>query len=320
MKPVSLHDPQLAKTLVLDELFDLSLYKALRQVTQPDVHPTLDELITVETTHLAFWKHFFGLTIEELNLGRRLKLSLIMFVCKLFGSTAVHLVLEAIEVHGVRKYLALWRDYQGQPLGEALRGILMDEFKHEDVLVTALTDRKINAEKIRNIFLGLNDGLVEILGAVSGFFGAFGEATMVLIAASTTAVAGALSMAAGAFLALNSEKEVKTTEIAKKIFLGEASEVVPMEESPIGSALVVGTAYIAGAIVPVLPVIFGATSALFSVLTAGLMVIIVSTILSFLSGMDVTRRIVLNLALITIAVSVTYGIGVFAKHLWGIAL
>jgi len=280
----------------------------------------LDELITVETTHLAFWKHFFGLTIEELNLGRRLKLSLIMFVCKLFGSTAVHLVLEAIEVHGVRKYLALWREYQGQPLGEALRGILMDEFKHEDVLVTALTDRKINAEKIRNIFLGLNDGLVEILGAVSGFFGAFGEATMVLIAASTTAVAGALSMAAGAFLALNSEKEVKTTEIAKKIFLGEASEVIPMEESPIGSALVVGTAYIAGAIVPVLPVIFGATSALFSVLTAGLMVIVVSTILSFLSGMDVTRRIFLNLALITIAVSVTYGIGVFAKHLWGIAL
>ena len=320
MKPVSLHDPQLAKTLVLDELFDLSLYKALRQVTQPDVHHTLDELITVETTHLAFWKHFFGLTIEELNLGRRLKLSLIMFVCKLFGSTAVHLVLEAIEVHGVRKYLALWREYQGQPLGEALRGILMDEFKHEDVLVTALTDRKINAEKIRNIFLGLNDGLVEILGAVSGFFGAFGEATMVLIAASTTAVAGALSMAAGAFLALNSEKEVKTTEIAKKIFLGEASEVIPMEESPIGSALVVGTAYIAGAIVPVLPVIFGATSALFSVLTAGLMVIVVSTILSFLSGMDVTRRIFLNLALITIAVSVTYGIGVFAKHLWGIAL
>jgi VIT1/CCC1 family predicted Fe2+/Mn2+ transporter len=320
MKPVSVHDPQLAKTLVLDELFDLSLYKALRQVTQPDVHHTLDELITVETTHLAFWKHFFGLTIEELNLGRRLKLSLLMFVCKLFGSTAVHLVLEAIEVHGVRKYLALWREYQGQPLGEALRGILMDEFKHEDVLVTALTDRKINAEKIRNIFLGLNDGLVEILGAVSGFFGAFGEATMVLIAASTTAVAGALSMAAGAFLALNSEKEVKTTEIAKIIFLGEASEVIPMEESPIGSALVVGTAYIAGAIVPVLPVIFGATSALFSVLTAGLMVIVVSTILSFLSGMDVTRRIFLNLALITIAVSVTYGIGVFAKHLWGIAL
>jgi vacuolar iron transporter family protein len=320
MKPASLHDPQLASTLVLDELFDLSLYNALRQVTHSDVHHTLDELIAVETAHLAFWKRFFDLPMEKLNVGRRLKLSLLISVCKVFGSTAVHLVLEAIEVHGIRKYLALWREYQGQPLGEALQGILMDEFKHEDVLVTALTERKINAEKIRNIFLGLNDGLVEILGAVSGFFGAFGEATMVLIAASTTAVAGALSMGAGAFLALNSEKEVKTTDIAKKIFLGEASEVVPMEESPIGSAVVVGSAYIAGAIIPVLPVVFGATNALFSVLTAGLMVILVSTVLSFLSGMDVTRRILLNMAIITIAVSVTYGIGVFAKRLWGIAL
>lgn len=320
MQPAALHDRKLADTLILDELFDLSLYKALRQVTHPDVHHTLDELIAVETGHLAFWQKFFDLHLDQLNPGRRIKLGLLILICKLFGSTAVHLVLEAIEVHGIRKYLALWREYQGQPLGEALQGILMDEFKHEDVLVTALTERKINAEKIRNIFLGLNDGLVEILGAVSGFFGAFGEATMVLIAASTTAVAGALSMAAGAFLALNSEKEVKTTEIAKKIFLGEASEVVPMEESPIGSAIVVGSAYIAGAIIPVLPVVFGATNAMFSVLTAGLMVILVSTVLSFLSGMDVIRRILLNLAIIAIAVSVTYGIGVFAKGLWGIAL
>ncbi len=218
----SLSDPLLARTLVLDELFDLSLYKALRNVTDPEVHPTLDELVAVEIGHLAFWRNFFNLTLDELNPARRLKLSLLMLICKVFGSTAVHLVLEAIEVHGIRKYLALWREYQGQPLGEALHGILMDEFKHEDVLVTALTERKINAEKIRNIFLGLNDGLVEILGAVSGFFGAFGEATTVLVAASTTAVAGALSMAAGTFLALNSEKEVKSTEIAKKIFLGEA--------------------------------------------------------------------------------------------------
>ena len=196
----------------------------------------------------------------------------------------------------------------------------MDEFKHEDVLVTALTERKINAEKIRNIFLGLNDGLVEILGAVSGFFGAFGSATMVLIAASTTAVAGALSMAAGAFLALNSEKEVKSTEAAKKIFLGEESESNPMEEQPLASAVVVGAAYMTGAVVPVLPVLIGATDAMFSVLTAGLMVIVVSTILSFLSGMDVKRRIVLNLVIIAVAVGVSYGIGIVAKHLWGLSV
>lgn len=316
----TIHDPRLARTLVLDELFDLSLYKALREVTQPDVHETLDELIKVETSHLAFWQKFFNLHLDCLDVGRRIKLSIMMLVCRILGSTAVHLVLEAIEVHGVRKYLAIWREYQGKPLGEALRGILMDEFKHEDVLVTALTQRKINAEKIRNIFLGLNDGLVEILGAVSGFFGAFGNATMVLIAASTTAVAGALSMGAGAFLALNSEKEVKSTEVAKKIFLGEESESSPMEEQPLSSALVVGSAYLIGAVVPVLPVLIGAKDAVLSVFTAGLMVVLVSTILSFLSGMDIKRRILLNLVIITIAVSVSYGIGIVAKNFWGIAV
>ncbi len=314
------HDPRLARQLVLDELFDLLLYKELRAVTQPDVHETLDELIKVETRHVAFWQKFFNLKLNELNFGRRIKLSFMMLVCRIFGSTAVHLVLEAIEVHGVRNYLALWRKYQGRPLGEALRGILMDELKHEDVLVTELTKRKINPERIRNIFLGLNDGLVEILGAVSGFFGAFGSATTVLIAASTTAVAGALSMAAGSFLALSSEKEVTTTELAKKLFLGEESEMSPMEESPMGSALVVGTAYIIGALVPVLPVLVGAQDALFSILTAGLMVILVSTVLSFLSGMDVKRRILLNLAILTVAVSVSYAIGLAAKQFWGIAV
>lgn len=320
MQADSAYDPRLARDLILDELFDLSLYKALRGVTQPDVHDTLDELIKVETAHLAFWQRFFNLKLEQLDLGRRIKLSVMMVVCRLFGSTAVHLVLEAIEVHGVRKYLAVWRAYQGKPLAEALRGILMDEFKHEDVLVTALTQRKINPEKIRNIFLGLNDGLVEILGAVSGFFGAFGSTTMVLIAASTTAVAGALSMGAGAFLALNSEKEVKSTEVAKKVFLGEESEFTPMEEQPLSSALVVGSAYLLGAIVPVFPVLIGATDALFSILTAGLMVVLVSTILSFLSGMDIKRRIVLNLVIITVAVSISYGIGIVAKNYWGVAL
>lgn len=315
------NDSTLARLLILDELFDLSLYKALRAIsTDAEARNTLDELVLIETRHLAFWQKFFDLRLDRLNLGRRLKLWCFIWLCRLFGSTAVHLVLEAIEVYGVRKYLALWDSYQDKPLGEALKGILQDEFKHEDVLVTKLTERKINPEKIRNIFLGLNDGLVEILGAVSGFFGAFGDAVTVLIAASTTAVAGALSMGAGAFLALNSEKEVRAMESAKKRFLGEETGSAEMQEQPLRSAVFVGGAYVIGALVPVLPVLFGAKDALVSVLTAGTMVILVSSILAFLSGMEMKRRILLNLVIITVAVSVSYAIGVVAKQIWGIAV
>ena len=208
------YDSTLARLLILDELFDLSLYKALREIsTDADARNTLDELVLIETRHVAFCQKFFDLKLGRLNLGRQQKLWCFTQLCRLFGSTAVHLLLEVIKVYGVRKCLALWNAYKDQPLGEVLKGILQDEFKHEDTLVT---ERKINPEKIRNIFLALNDGLVEILGAVSGFFGAFGDAVIVLIAASTDAVAGALSIGAGAFLALNSEKEVRTMESAKK--------------------------------------------------------------------------------------------------------
>ena len=314
------HDPRLARTLILDELFDLSLYKALRGITDRESQKVLDELIVVETQHLGFWQKFFDSKLTTLDPGRRLKLWFFVLVCRVFGSTAVHLALEAIEVHGVRKYLSLWKVYKDGPLGGALKGILLDEFKHEDVLVTQLTERKINPEKIRNIFLGLNDGLVEILGAVSGFFGAFGDAVTVLIAASTTAVAGSLSMAAGAYAALSSEKEVKVTQFDKKQFLGEETGSSQMEEQPFSSAVVVGCSYFAGAMVPVLPVLLGATNALFSLLAAGSMVILVSTLLAFLSGMDIKRRILLNLVIITVAVSVTYAIGMAAKNLWGISV
>lgn len=315
------HDPTLARTLILDELFDLSLYRALRGIsTDPGSQQVLDELIAVETQHLAFWQKFFESHLSTLDLGRRLKLQLMVLACRLFGTTAIHLVLEAIEVHGVRKYLSLWNRYKDQPLGNALKGILMDEFKHEDVLVSQLTERKINPEKIRNIFLGLNDGLVEILGAVSGFFGAFGDAVLVLMAAFTTAVAGSISMAAGAYAALNSEKEVKTTDLDKRRFLGEEAGGADAGESPLRAAAVVGASYFAGAMVPVLPVLLGAKTAVLSLVTAGGIVVVVSTLLAFLSGMNVKRRITLNLVIITIAVGVTYGIGLLAKHLWGISV
>src|SRR5438093_13387419 len=128
----------------------------------------------------------------------------------------MHLVLEAIEVYGVRKYLRVWSAYGHGPLGAAVRNILEDEFKHEDAVVTGDAERKLNPARVRDIFLGLNDGLVEILGAVSGFFAAFGNSLAVLAAGLTVAVAGALSMAAGAWVATSSEAEGRATETGRR--------------------------------------------------------------------------------------------------------
>ena len=312
-------DAKLARRLVLDELFDLSLYRALRDVAPGDLRRVLDELIPVETRHHAFWQSFFGLELGRLDLGRRLKLALILAVCRLFGAPAIHLILESIEVHGVRKYLAIWHRYGAGPLGGAVREVLRDEFEHEDAVVTGDAERRINPERIRGIFLGLNDGLVEILGAVSGFFAAFGASVTVLVAGLTVAVAGALSMAAGAYAGASSASEVRATEEGRRRFLGER----PAEdagESPLTAAMVVGVSYFAGALVPVLPVLAGARTALPSLLTAGTVIVVVSALLAFLSGMDVRRRVVMNVLITALAVLATYAIGLAAKALFGVTV
>jgi len=250
-EPKAAH-PKLARQLVLDELFDLSLYQSLRNVASGKLREILDQLIPIESRHFEFWQDFFDLHVNTLDLVRRLKLVLLVAVCRLFGAPAIHIVLEAIEVHGVRKYLRVWSAYGNGPLGSAVRNILEDEFKHEDEVVTGEAERQINPERVRDIFLGLNDGLVEILGAVSGFFAAFGNSLAVLVAGLTVAVAGALSMAAGAWIAVSSESEVRTTEIARRRFLGESVSTTGTAQKPLASAIIVGASYLAGALVPVL--------------------------------------------------------------------
>ena len=311
-------DRALARRLVLDELFDLSLYQSLRELATDELATILDRLIPIEARHFTFWQDFFGLRIERLDLGRRLKLQLIVLACRLFGSSTIHLVLEAIEVYGVRKYLKVWGTYGDGPRGAAVRSILQDEFEHEDAVVTSTAEPRLNPERVRNIFLGLNDGLVEILGAVSGFFAALQSAPAVLMAASTVAVAGALSMAAGAWVAVDSESEIRATETGRRRFLGENVPPDETGESPLRSALVVGVSYFAGAIVPVLPVLAGATTALASVLAAGSLIIIVSMVLAFLSGMEMKRRVLANLVTIAAAVGITFVIGLLANRVWGV--
>ena len=313
-------DAGLGRDLVLDEIFDLTLYRSLRDAAKGSLREILDELITVETRHVAFWQAFFDLKdLTSLDFGRRVRLAWLTAVCRLFGASGIHIVLEAIEVHGVRKYLGVWKRYKDGPLGTAIREILEDEFKHEDMLVTGDSDPHINPEKVRNVFLGLNDGLVEILGAVSGFFAAFGNPLAVLAAGFTVAVAGSMSMAAGAYIGASSEQEVRATEDERKRFLGER---VPdgKSESPMASALVVGLGYFAGALVPVLPVLLGAKGMVPTVITAGTMIVAVSAIVAFISGMNMRRRVVLNLIITGIAVVVTYAIGMAAKVLLGVGV
>ena len=310
---------RLGRSLVLDELLDLTLYRRLAASAAGETADMLRELIAVETRHLAFWQDFFKVPPVTLDPGRRMKLWCCLFLAWVFGETGIHLVLEAIEVNGIRKYLLVWERYRGTALGEAVRGILEDEFKHEDEIIASAAARRIHPERIRDVFLGFNDGLVEILGAVAGFFAALQSAPLVAAAGVTVAVAGSLSMAASGFASVSSARELEDIDRGKRQFLHE-EPAAKSQVRPLLSAAIVGTSYFVGALVPVVPVLFGVGNLFFIIAAAATVVVVVSYLLAFLSGMAPRRRIGVNLAVIVLAVAVTYSIGLGAKAFFGVGI
>jgi len=305
--------------LVLDELFDLTLYERLVQTSKGELRSILAELIPVETRHLNFWRSFFKIDADRLDARRRLKMLVLVWFCRLFGPVGINLTLEAIEIYGIRKYLSIWERYRHTELGNAVRGILNDEFEHEDEIVSRAGTRRIDPERVRSVFLGFNDGLVEILGAVSGFFASLGEPRLVLMAGVCVAAAGSFSMAAGAFAGASSEAEMEDIEIGKRAFLGEKPGA-PSTGRPLYTGLIVGVSYLFGALVPLLPVACGARSFWAPAIAAVALSLLVSLVLSFLSGMEARRRMALNAAMGAFAVAFSFAIGFAARRLWGISV
>ena len=311
-----MYSKSLSRQLILGELFDLTLYRRLARHATGDTHTMVEELIRIEEKHVEFWQNFFQERITDLGLRRRWQMLVLAGSARIFGEHAIHLILEAREVYAIRKYLEVWERYKREALGEAVRGVLADEFKHEDEIVSRLHERRINPENVRNVFLGFNDGLVELVGAVSGFLAAFGDIRLVLIAGFTTAVAGSFSMAAGSFGAISSEKEIRRLSQGKAEFLG-SSAGSPPGDTAAKSAVLVGISYLMGSMVPIVPVVLGARSVFLPLVAAGFVIVIVSFVVAFLTGMEVRKRITINLGVIVVAIALTYAIGLLARRVLG---
>jgi len=83
---------------------------------------------------------------------------------------------------------------------------------------------------VRDIIFGANDGLVSILALVAGVYGAIMESHTIFIAGVAGAVAGAISMGAGAYLSSKSEKEVTKKERDRKGLRKKQTPEKEMEE------------------------------------------------------------------------------------------
>lgn len=308
---------KLKRSLLQGELADLALYQALRKRASGPLAKTLDHFIVTETQHVSFWRTQYHLSDVKIGWDGFMRNLLLRGIVGMLGPRIAFLVLEAVETHGIQNYLTLWEKVEDPTIREGLRVILTEELLHEDEAATQ-GERTIRPDIIRNAFLGFNDGSVEILGAVNGLYAALGSPSLVAISAFTVSFAGAISMAAGAFLATHSETELQRKEVAKQRFLGNKFEEGKIV-SPWSAARLVGIAYLIGASVPVLPFLLGATHPWWSILCSGALILLVSAMLAFLSGMTLMHRILLNMGVIICSVAVSGLIGKLVEIWFGIA-
>ncbi|MEM3199291.1 MAG: VIT1/CCC1 transporter family protein [Candidatus Micrarchaeaceae archaeon] len=171
----------------------------------------------------------------------------------------------------------------------------------EDKLSNQLLKSNFVLKNVRDVIFGMNDGLVEVLAAAVGFAEVLQIPIVILVATLLVALAGALSMAGGAYLSTKYALASSSKNSAGKA---------------IKSAFYTGIFYMCGAIVPIFPFAFGMlgnTAIVFSVFVTAAVVTFTSSIIAILNNESIAKRIVEALVITMGASAAAIVIGIYAR-------
>jgi len=198
------------RDLLAAERRSADLYDGLAQAATGERREILTELATVERRHAAHWaKRLTELgepVPEPASPGPRTRL--LSWLARRFSINAVLPYLERAE----RADAGL---YQDDP--DATAAMAVDERSHARVLTQLRREpwhRGDRSGALRAAVFGVNDGLVSNTSLVMGFAGSGAGATVILFAGLAGLLAGALSMAAGEYISMRSQREAYEREIA----------------------------------------------------------------------------------------------------------
>ena len=290
----------LAKKFYQNEMKDALVYEYLGHVEKDEkLKNKLLGLANIERRHAEFWKKFVekrGDKVRDVKLSAFKKFSL-RFLKFFLGSVYIVSLFEATESSTVSTYYDFYKNYKlSKEEKKELGNIILDELEHEKIFEK---EKKIlHAENIRDLVLGMNDGLVELLGAVTGLSAVYVNNPIIVgLSGLIVGVAGSLSMGIGTYVSVRSQRQVNegarkrlsiifslSYERAKKevkekleemglsedvsdtasdyiVKKGKPENIIPKEDINEGrSALYTGLAYILGVFFPVIPYFFAPTS------------------------------------------------------------
>lgn len=334
------------RAYLADERAEAAVYRDLAGRRDGEERAILLELAEAERRHEQHWLDLLGDDVGKPRKGA-LRTRWLGFLARRFGSVFVLALAQRAEARGV---YADERDATPQ--------MVADERIHEEVVRSlAARGRAQLSGSFRAAVFGMNDGLVSNLALVLGI-GATGVSTGVVLATGIAGLlAGALSMGAGEYVSVRSQRELleastpdplsrtayphldlEANELAlvyrargespaeaqehalRSIRSYRPDQVQPgrghAEYEEIGSAWGAALSsfglFSAGAIIPVLPYLFGAsgmTAVLVSAALVGLALLVTGAIVGILSGGPPLRRALRQLAIGWGAAAATYALG-----------
>ncbi len=335
------------RTYLADERAEAAVYRELGQRRTGQEREILLALAEAEGRHEQHWLELLG---DQVGRPRRatLRTRLLIFGSRRFGSIFVLALMQRAESRS---------PYEDD--ADATETMAADERIHGEVLRgLAARGRERLSGTFRAAVFGANDGLVSNLALVLGIGATGVDVRTVLFAGVAGLLAGALSMGAGEYVSVRSQRElldstrpdpasqsalthldVDENELAlvyrargmapteaeahaREVLSShrldadrpEAAEVDPHESvgSAWGAALSSFCFFASGALIPVLPYLFGASglpAILIAAVLVGLALLCTGAVVGVLSGASPLKRALRQLAIGYGAAGVTYVLG-----------
>lgn len=180
-----------------DERLEAAIYRDLATRRSGEEREILLALATAEGRHEAHWLDLLGDDVGRPHRG--------YFSSRLLGWFARHM--GGVFILALAQRAEARAKYDGD--ADATPAMIADERIHEEV-VRGLAERGRNrlSGTFRAAVFGANDGLVSNLALILGIGASGADQHMVLISGLAGLLAGALSMAAGEYVSMKSQREL----------------------------------------------------------------------------------------------------------------
>ncbi|MEF3280524.1 MAG: VIT1/CCC1 family protein [Elusimicrobiota bacterium] len=188
-----------------NEITEHYVYAKLAEIVKKDEHKKI--LLQISKDELEHYNILKEITSKEVE-PSKIKIYLYTIISQLLGLNFGLKLMERNEVGAEEIYK--------KSSNIKLRKLMEYEKEHENKLISMIDEEILNY--VSSIVLGLNDALVELSGALTGFTLALGNSKIVAIVGFITGFAASLSMGVSNYLSIKNDTDLNKHPIKSAFY------------------------------------------------------------------------------------------------------